>query len=78
MYAVTAVVASTLGLGVREARIMGLLKLQVCGASLDHPLLGGRLHLLHQGKAWALGVAEMMYTVGGSMDSKRLRSAVGR
>ena len=78
MYAVAAVVPSTLALGARVARVMGLLNLPVYGASLDHPLLGGRLHLLHQGKAWALGVAEMMYTVGGSMDSKRLRSAGGR
>ena len=78
MYAVAAVVASTLALGVRLARVMGLLNLQVCGASLDHPLLESRSHLLHRGKAWALKVAGRMYTVGGSMNSKRLRGVVGR
>jgi hypothetical protein len=78
MYAVAAVVASTLALDVRVARDMGLLNLQVCGVSLDRPLLGGRSHLLRRRKAWALKVAGRMYTVGGSLSSKCLRSAVSR
>lgn len=73
-----AVVASTLALGVRVARVMGLFNLPVCGASLEHPLLESRLRLLRRGKAWALKVVGRMYMVGGSMDSKRIRSAVRR
>ena len=77
MYAVAAVVASTLALGVGVTRVMGLLNLPVYEASLDRRILGSRSHLLHRGKAWALKVAGRMYTVGGSLSSKRLRSAVG-
>ena len=77
MYAVAAVVASTLALGVGVTRVMGLLNPPIYGASLDHPLLESRSRPLHRGKAWALKVAGRMYTVGGSLSSKRLRSAVG-